>query len=103
MSEKLTEASSTWVDPDEAPELTDEWFATAQYMIGDRVVSKAEVRAEFERAGVFPPGRPKTAHPKVAVGLRLDQRVVDHFKAAGRGWQTRVNAALVDSIAQGRA
>ena len=32
--------------------------------------------------------------PKVAISIRLDQVVLDHFKAAGAGWQGRINAAL---------
>jgi uncharacterized protein (DUF4415 family) len=32
--------------------------------------------------------------PKVAISIRLDQVVLDHFKAGGPGWQGRINAAL---------
>ena len=39
-------------------------------------------------------GRPPKANPKVAITLRLDQDVIDRFKATGQGWQTRINAAL---------
>jgi uncharacterized protein (DUF4415 family) len=39
-------------------------------------------------------GRPKASNPKVSVTLRLDRDVVDRFKSAGAGWQTRINAAL---------
>jgi uncharacterized protein (DUF4415 family) len=28
------------------------------------------------------------------VTLRLDARIIDHFKANGRGWQIRMNEAL---------
>jgi uncharacterized protein (DUF4415 family) len=40
------------------------------------------------------PGRPPKANPKVAITLRLDQEVIDRFKATGQSWQTRINAAL---------
>jgi len=30
--------------------------------------------------------------------LRLDQNVVDSFKAEGPGWQTRMNAVLAASL-----
>ena len=33
-------------------------------------------------------------HPKKAVSIRLDQDVLDFFKAAGRGYQTRINTVL---------
>lgn len=41
-------------------------------------------------------GRPASLHPKEHVNLRLDAEVVDAFRATGRGWQTRLNAALKD-------
>lgn len=47
-------------------------------------VAKAEVRR----------GRPKAGRPKVSTTIRLDPDVLDAFKAAGPGWQGRVNAAL---------
>jgi uncharacterized protein (DUF4415 family) len=40
------------------------------------------------------PGRPPKASPKVSVTLRLDQDVLERFRATGQGWQTRINAAL---------
>jgi uncharacterized protein (DUF4415 family) len=45
--------------------------------------------------GVVPrPGRPPKANAKVSVTLRLDQDVLERFRATGQGWQTRINAAL---------
>ncbi len=41
-------------------------------------------------------GRPKSANPKRQITLRLDAEIIDHFKAQGRGWQTRINNALRD-------
>ena len=32
--------------------------------------------------------------PKNAISIRLDQDVVDFFKATGKGYQTRINAVL---------
>ena len=37
---------------------------------------------------------PKSDRPKKSVHLRLDQDVIDKFKATGPGWQTRINKAL---------
>jgi uncharacterized protein (DUF4415 family) len=34
------------------------------------------------------------APTKHVVTIRLDRNVVDHFKAGGKGWQSRVNDAL---------
>jgi uncharacterized protein (DUF4415 family) len=39
-------------------------------------------------------GRPKLDRPKEALNIRLDADVVEHFRASGPGWQTRINAAL---------
>ncbi len=39
-------------------------------------------------------GRPKAAETKTHFNIRLDADVLDAFKAAGRGWQTRMNKAL---------
>ena len=39
-------------------------------------------------------GRPKSQTPKISTTLRLDPDVLDRFKADGKGWQGRINAAL---------
>lgn len=39
-------------------------------------------------------GRPFAAAPKISTTIRLDPDVVAHFKAEGRGWQSRINEAL---------
>lgn len=77
---------TVWVDPDDAPELSEEWFAKAHVHDGHRLVSRGT-------------GRPLSLNPKRQVTLRLDAEVLDHFKADGRGWQTRINAALRRAIA----
>ena len=45
-------------------------------------------------------GRPKADVTKVRVGIRLSPEVIDHFKASGDGWQTRIDAALRQFIAE---
>ena len=71
---------TNWVDPDDAPELTDEWFEKADLMDGEKLVRR---------------GRPKGTN-KQQVAIRLDQYVIAQFKAGGAGWQTRMNDALKD-------
>jgi uncharacterized protein (DUF4415 family) len=39
-------------------------------------------------------GRPPLEAPKQAIKLRLDPDVVEHFRATGPGWQTRINDTL---------
>lgn len=41
-----------------------------------------------------PRGRPKAGATKVFTAIRLDADLLQTFKATGKGWQTRVNAAL---------
>lgn len=38
--------------------------------------------------------RPATPDVKEQVSLRLDQDVLDHFRAGGPGWQDRINTVL---------
>ena len=63
----------------EIPELTDEWFERGVWHIGGKPV---------------PRGRPKAAVTKDAISLRLDRDVVAYYRRGGRGWQSRINAAL---------
>jgi len=79
MEKKKAAGANTWVDPDDAPELTDDFFRHAEIRIGDKVVR---------------PGRPRKVAPKNAVSLRLDPDVIAHFRRGGSGWQSRINAAL---------
>jgi uncharacterized protein (DUF4415 family) len=75
-------------DPD-APEATDEQLAQARPF--------AEVfpaLADRIRRG----GRPRAERPKLAVSIRLDQDVVERFKASGPGWQSRMNDALRKTV-----
>lgn len=67
------------IDPDDAPELTREWFEQADVYHGDKLIRR---------------GRPKSASPKESVSLRLDPEVLDYFRNQGPGWQSRINAAL---------
>ena len=41
---------------------------------------------------------PQKAPTKKLVSLRLSPEVIEHFKATGAGWQTRIDSALVESI-----
>jgi uncharacterized protein (DUF4415 family) len=72
------DTKTDWVDPDDAPELTDEWFDKADLKIGDKLVRRGR-----------PPGSSKRL-----VSLRLDEAVLERFRAEGPGWQSRINEAL---------
>src|SRR3989338_11335779 len=47
-----------------------------------------------------PRGRPKANETKVFTAIRLDADLLETFKATGKGWQTRVNAALRQFITE---
>ena len=69
-----------WVDPDDAPELTDEWFDKATMKVAGKTVRR---------------GRPiGSGSGKQAISIRLDPDVIAKFKATGPGWQGRINEAL---------
>lgn len=46
---------------------------------------------------------PQKNPTKSRVGLRLDQEVVEHFRATGPGWQSRINAVLLEHVKRNRA
>lgn len=50
-----------------------------------------EIAAKMERAIR---GRPKAEQTKTPVTIRLDPDIVDHYKATGKGWQSRMNDDL---------
>lgn len=43
-------------------------------------------------------GRPRSPNPKKQVTLRLDPDVLDAFRSTGKGWQSRINAALREKL-----
>ncbi|WP_154721631.1 BrnA antitoxin family protein [Ciceribacter sp. T2.26MG-112.2] len=45
-------------------------------------------------------GRPKSESPKVSTTIRLDPDVLERFRQTGPGWQSRINAALRDWLAE---
>jgi uncharacterized protein (DUF4415 family) len=55
---------------------------------------------ELVQSLLTPRGRPKADVTKVRVGIRLSPEVIAHFKASGDGWQTRIDAALRQFMAE---
>lgn len=92
MSARSKSTSQPWIDPDEAPELTDEFFEKGVWRIGDRVVTREEASAEDKKRR----GRPNAGETKISTTIRFDADILAAFKAKGDGWQTRMNDALRD-------
>ncbi|MEH6791558.1 BrnA antitoxin family protein [Parasphingorhabdus sp.] len=91
MNESNEKSKKPWVDPDDAPEWTDDQFERAAIWHGSKLIRPAD-------GTLTKPGRPKLKNPKQQVTLRLDQAVVERFRATGAGWQTRINDALRKSL-----
>jgi uncharacterized protein (DUF4415 family) len=67
-------------DPDDAPELLNDFFEHGEVRDGEKVVRR---------------GRPPLgAAPKEPVTMRLDADVLESYRALGAGWQAQVNADL---------
>jgi uncharacterized protein (DUF4415 family) len=71
-------------DPNDA-EATLAWLAQAD------LIRKGKVVRRGKRG-------PQKAPTKKLVSLRLSPEVIDHFKATGPGWQTRIDSTLMQSI-----
>jgi uncharacterized protein (DUF4415 family) len=71
-------------DPNDA-EAARAWLAQADLIRGGKVMRRGK-------------RGPQKAPTKTLVSLRLSPEVIDHFKATGRGWQTRIDSTLIESI-----
>jgi len=71
-------------DPNDA-EAARAWLAQADLLRHGKLVSRGK-------------RGPQKAPTKKLVSLRLSPEVIDHFKATGPGWQTRIDSTLLESI-----
>lgn len=89
MPKKKKDTAKPWIDPDDAPELTPDWFDRADFYIGDKLVKRGR-------------GRPRVEKPKEQITLRLDADVISAIRESGAGWTGRVNEILSRSVKTGR-
>jgi hypothetical protein len=87
MKEKKRSTRAVWHDPDDAPELTNDFLDRAEISIGGVVIRPAN-------GTLTKPGRPKKADAKKSIHLRLSPDVLAHFRKTGPGWQTRIDETL---------
>jgi uncharacterized protein (DUF4415 family) len=74
------------VDPEDAPELDDAFFERADEFVGERLVRR---------------GRPpKSGRTKQLLSVRYDVEVIEAFRETGDGWQSRMNDALKQFLAE---
>lgn len=86
--------ASKWID-DENPEWTKEDFDNALTFEQMPPFLQEIVLESIEKKR----GRPFSKTKKVSVTIRYSEKVINAFKATGKGWQSRMNAALEDYIA----
>ena len=91
------EDSAAIKDDAENPEWTEEDFAKA---LPAREVLPQLFGAKIAAKMLKPRGRPRTAHPKERINIRLSHEVVEYFKSSCEGWQTRIDSALRQFIAE---
>ncbi len=87
MKGKKRVTATTWTDPDDAPELNDEFFERADEYDGQKLIKR---------------GRPPSSSTKISTTIRFDAEIVAAFRADGPGWQSRMNDALREWLSQRR-
>ena len=97
MSAKLPSSPTVWVDPDDAPELTDEFFEKATFMVGEKAATLEEYKTAVRP--LLARGRPLAETPKKLLSVRFDSEVIEGFKRMGKGWQTQMNQVLKEYLA----
>ena len=85
MEKKSESGAGAWIDPDDAPELTDAFFDEAEVFHGNTFVRRGR-------------GRPKLDAAKEQISVRLDPDVLAKLREAGPGWQSQINALLRQAL-----
>jgi len=88
MERNRPDGSPEWTDPDDAPELTEAFFAEAELFEGDRFIRRGR-------------GRPKSDAVKEQISVQLDPDVLAKLREAGPGWQSRTNELLRQALQLG--
>lgn len=93
-------AQEDW-DAVDIPELAEEDFAKmrpAREVLHELLPKKAADALLVPKKT----GRPLGSGKKSSATLRIDNEVLETFRATGRGWQTRINNALRDWLKEHR-
>jgi uncharacterized protein (DUF4415 family) len=81
-------------EPEDGPYDPNDAKATADWLAKADVIREGKVVRRGKRG-------PQKAPTKKLVSLRLSPEVIEHFKADGPGWQTRIERTLLESIRRG--
>jgi uncharacterized protein (DUF4415 family) len=87
MAGKSKGSRRVWRDKQDAPELTAKWVEGADLYRGKKLVRR---------------GRPPGSSTKTQTTVRISNDVLRHFRATGRGWQTRIDDALKEYVSSRR-
>lgn len=83
MTAKKMSGPTVRVYPDDAPELTAEFFEKAEVREGDKLIRR---------------GRPPLADPRQPVSIRFPPDVLAKLRARGPGWQRFVVEAVESAL-----
>ncbi|MGA2252905.1 BrnA antitoxin family protein [Terracidiphilus sp.] len=78
-------------DPEDGPYDPNDAEATRAWLLSANVTRHGKVVRRGKRG-------PQKTPTKKLVSLRLSPEVIEHFKAGGPGWQTRIDSVLTDAI-----
>ena len=87
-------ASVSWVDPDDAPDLSQADLSQAVWRVAGREVSPEVGQQAMRRAARGRPVGSVKADTKQAVTVRYSPDVLAAFRAMGSGWQAKMDDAL---------
>ena len=94
MNVKSKPINNSWVDADDAPEITAQDLSRGTWSIDGVVVSEKEGRVAFAKRLRGRPVGSVSKSPKKLTTIRLSAEVIEQFRAAGAGWQTKIDLAL---------
>ena len=81
-------------EPEDGPYDPNDAAAARAWLAQADAISKGRVVRRGKRG-------PQKAPTKKLVSLRLSLEVIEHFKAGGPGWQTRIERTLLDAVKRG--
>ena len=87
--------STSWVDADDAPEVSASDLRRAKFQVDGKEVSREAFGQSLAKR---PRGRPLLPEKRPTLNMRIDADVLAALKASGPGWQTRVNAMLREAL-----
>ncbi|HUG59394.1 MAG TPA: BrnA antitoxin family protein [Candidimonas sp.] len=73
---------------------------TDPYDPNDEQATSAYLNAS--KVTVRGPGRPKVSVRRQALTMRMDPDLLEHLRASGKGWQSRLHQLIQDAVSKGK-